>query len=62
MKLYNDAPKAPRWISTAAGQWAWVEVRDWRKTAADALSVQDRRALLDKAEELHQASAVAPSS
>jgi len=55
MKLYNDAPKAPRWISTTAGQWAWAELGDWRETAANALSVQDRRQLLDKAEQLHQA-------
>lgn len=55
MELYNEAPKAPRWISTAAGQWAWVERGDWRETAANALSVHDRRELLDQAEQLHQA-------
>ena len=55
MELYDDAPKAPRWISTAAGQWAWVELGDWRKSAAKALRVDDRRQLLDQAEQLHEA-------
>ena len=55
MNHYNEAPKAPPWISTAAGQWAWVELLDWRRTAADALSVHERRELLEQAEQLRQA-------
>ena len=55
MKLHNDAPKAPRWISTEAGQWAWLERGDWRVTAANAMLVQERRRLLDQAEQLHAA-------
>lgn len=55
MKRYNDAPKAPRWISTAAGQWAWHAHGEWRTTAAAALRVQERRELLDRAEQLRKA-------
>lgn len=56
MKLHNDAPKAPRWICTEAGQWAWLEHGEWRLIASNALSVQERRQLLDKAEQLRAAS------
>lgn len=55
MKLHNEAPKAPRWISTEAGQWAWIEHGEWRSTAANAMLVQERRRLLDKAEQLREA-------
>lgn len=55
MHQHNDAPKAPRWISTEAGQWAWIEHGDWRSTAANAMLVQERRQLLAQAEQLHAA-------
>ncbi len=55
MKHYNEAPKAPRWISTAAGKWAWDMLGDWRSSAAQALLVQERRRLLDSAEQLRAA-------
>jgi hypothetical protein len=47
-----DLPKAPRWISTAAGLWAWQAHGPWRATAANALSVYERRQLLQEAEQL----------
>lgn len=52
-QLSYDAPKAPRWISTEAGKWAWVMDEEWRRSAAEAMSVTERRRLLDKAEEMH---------
>ena len=55
MITYTEAPKAPRWIGTEAGLWAWHAHRGWRDTAANALSVQDRDRLLREAEELWQA-------
>ncbi len=55
MKQYNEAPKAPRWISTAAGKWAWDMLGEWRSSAAQAMLVQDRRRLLDTAEQLRAA-------
>ena len=42
--------KIPRWINTEAGQWAWRADDNWRRTAASALLVQDRRELLNDAE------------
>jgi hypothetical protein len=52
-------PKAPRWINTQAGQWAWHEYSAWREQAAHALSVQERTRLLNEAEELLQARSIA---
>lgn len=45
-------PKAPRWITTEAGVRAWNELEAWRRVAANAMSVQDRRTLLLEAEQL----------
>ena len=45
-------PKAPRWIATDAGHWAWQELEDWRDRAGRALSVDERARLLDEAERL----------
>ena len=55
MKRINEAPKAPRWISTEAGQWAWIEYGEWRDTAANAMLVRERQELLAKAEQLREA-------
>lgn len=54
MSLLNNptAPKAPRWISTEAGQVAWFVDEEWRRIADRALSVSDRRRLLDQAEQI----------
>ncbi|HEX9373507.1 MAG TPA: hypothetical protein VF897_21010 [Roseiflexaceae bacterium] len=49
-----EIPKAPRWISTEAGEWAWREHDAWRGRAARALSVQERGRLLREAEHLSQ--------
>lgn len=49
----HDAPKAPRWISTEAGKWAWVVDEEWRGYATRALNVHERRRLLDQAERMH---------
>lgn len=49
---YIVQPKAPRWITTEAGLRAWNEIEAWRRVAANALSVQDRRQLLAEAEQL----------
>lgn len=46
------APKAPRWISTEAGQVAWFVDEEWRRVADRAMSVSDRRRLLDEAERI----------
>jgi hypothetical protein len=53
MQRMNELPKAPRWISTTAGLWAWQAHGVWRATATNALSVHDRRQLLYEAEQLH---------
>jgi hypothetical protein len=47
-----DTPKAPRWISTEAGQWAWQVDLEWRGYADRALHVAERRRLLDQAERM----------
>ncbi|NTW02727.1 MAG: hypothetical protein HGA19_15850 [Oscillochloris sp.] len=52
--LSHDTPKAPRWISTEAGKWAWVVNEEWRVSANKAMSVSERRHLLDKAEDMHR--------
>lgn len=44
--------KAPRWITTEAGQWAYLSNEEWRRTANIALNVAERRRLLDEAERL----------
>lgn len=46
------APKAPRWITTEAGQVAWFVDEEWRRVADRAMSVSDRRRLLDEAERI----------
>jgi hypothetical protein len=47
-----DLPKAPRWISTEAGLWAWQSHDPWRANATNALSVRERHQLLQEAERL----------
>ena len=54
MSRVTEQPKAPRWISTEAGLWAWQAYDNWRNTAANALSVQDRQRLLHEAKQLRQ--------
>ncbi|HEU5015262.1 MAG TPA: hypothetical protein VFT66_22250 [Roseiflexaceae bacterium] len=49
---HTAQPKAPRWITTESGLRAWNEIEAWRRVAANALSVQDRRQLLAEAEQL----------
>lgn len=44
--------KAPRWITTEAGQWAYLSNDEWRRTANNAFGVSERRKLLDDAERL----------
>lgn len=51
----EDHPKIPRWISTDDGKWAWVERLEWRRSAANALSVQERALLLTQAAQLRAA-------
>lgn len=46
--------KAPRWIATEAGQWAYEANEEWRRVADQAFAVSERRRLLDEAEQLHQ--------
>jgi len=50
----HEIPKAPRWIRTEAGQWAWQRHDDWRSNAARAMSVADRSELLREAELLQR--------
>lgn len=52
-------PKAPRWITTDEGRWAWHELAEWRERASLALSVSERAHLLAEAEQAHQAGNVA---
>ncbi|MCU0490955.1 MAG: hypothetical protein MUD01_05185 [Chloroflexaceae bacterium] len=54
MATVKYTSKAPRWITTEAGQWAWEEQENWRSTAADAFSVQDRKKLLAEAERMRK--------
>lgn len=49
---HGSQPKAPRWITTEPGLRAWNEIEAWRRVAANAMSVQDRRQLLAEAEQL----------
>lgn len=46
--------KAPRWVSTEAGQWAYEVREEWRIVANRTFGVDERRLLLDEAEKLHQ--------
>jgi len=46
--------KAPRWISTEAGQWAYEVREEWRLTANQTFGVTERRMLLAEAEKLHK--------
>lgn len=48
--------KAPRWITTEAGQWAYLSDDEWRRTANNAFGVSERRKLLDEAERLRERS------
>lgn len=50
----QKAPKAPRWITTEAGQWAWLANEEWRRFANAAMNVADRRKLLDEAERMRE--------
>lgn len=45
--------KAPRWIHTEAGQWAYESNEAWRRTANQTFGVDERRRLLEEAEVLH---------
>ncbi|MFQ3664304.1 MAG: hypothetical protein SNJ69_18170 [Chloroflexaceae bacterium] len=60
MNTRFDVTKAPRWISTEAGQWAYASNPEWRHHADRAFGVAERRRLLDEAERLRRA-AVADS-
>lgn len=50
----KNIAKAPRWVATEAGQWAWIELDAWRSTAANTFAVAERQALLHEAEQLRQ--------
>jgi hypothetical protein len=54
--------KAPRWITTEAGQWAYHSDDQWRQTANNAFGVAERRKLLDEAERMHKSSAKAETA
>ncbi|MFV9504769.1 MAG: hypothetical protein AB4911_09410 [Oscillochloridaceae bacterium umkhey_bin13] len=47
--------KAPRWISTEAGQWAYEANEEWRRRANQTFGVNERRMLLEEAEQLRHA-------
>jgi hypothetical protein len=49
---HHTTPKAPRWIKTEAGLWAWATNEEWRRFADRALSVSERQRLLEEAERL----------
>lgn len=46
--------KAPRWITTDAGQWAYLSNAEWRRSAEVAFAVSERRRLLDEAERMRE--------
>lgn len=52
--INKNTPKVPRWISTEAGILAWNMDEEWRGVANQALSVADRRRLLDQAEQMRE--------
>jgi hypothetical protein len=54
--------KAPRWIATEAGQWAYEANEEWRRVADETFAITDRRRLLDEAEQLRQRADQAPSA
>jgi hypothetical protein len=58
MGKHLEVPKAPRWINSEAGLWAWNEVVQWRKKA----SMADRHRLLEEALKLHANVAVMPAA
>nr|WP_044200750.1 hypothetical protein [Oscillochloris trichoides] len=58
-RLRLEAPKAPRWITTEAGLWAWAVDEEWRHSAAQAMNVAERRRLLELAEEMRHNEALA---
>ena len=60
LHIQIDLPKAPRWISTEAGLWAWHAHGSGRGTAANALSVRQRYQLLQEAEQLRGTANHAP--
>jgi hypothetical protein len=60
LQIRIDLPKAPRWISTEAGIWAWQAHGAWRANAANALSVRERYQLLQEAEQLRDSASPQP--
>lgn len=44
--------KAPRWVTTEAGQWAYLSNDEWRRTANNTFGVTERKKLLEQAERL----------
>jgi hypothetical protein len=44
--------KAPRWVTTEAGQWAYLSNDEWRRTANNTFGVTERKKLLEQAEQL----------
>ncbi|HNP86142.1 MAG: hypothetical protein JST60_23100 [Chloroflexi bacterium SZAS-1] len=62
MRFQNDTPKAPRWISTEAGLWAWAQHGGWRTIAANAMLVEERQQLLHQAEQLRAAHKIAETA
>ncbi|MCS6882240.1 MAG: hypothetical protein RMK84_15505 [Oscillochloridaceae bacterium] len=57
MSTRIETTKAPRWITTEAGQWAYIFNPEWRQHADRAFGVAERRRLLDEAERLRRAAA-----
>ncbi|NCC37392.1 MAG: hypothetical protein EOM24_36075 [Chloroflexia bacterium] len=51
--------KAPRWISTPAGQWAYEVNAEWRKQADGTFAVSERRLLLEEAEKMQKVATAA---
>lgn len=58
----TDYPKAPRWINTEAGHWAWQKYASWRRKAVNALAVSERQQLLAEAEQMMQSKAPAAAA
>ena len=52
--------KAPRWVCTEAGQWAYESREAWRLTANQTFGVTERRQLLDQAEQLRKDAETTP--
>ncbi len=51
--------KVPRWITSEAGQWAYLSDAEWRRVADAAFGVSERRRLMDEAERLREQEAAA---